>query len=247
MLAAYLLPYLVWKPSWRFAAGALVILGMSRLAWGTQATLLLGLRATRRDLAGAALLLVATLPASRWVLTEFVGRTLDVAPHATLASATHQFFQVLNDEMVGRALLIGIAIRVLPRSHTVVFLIAGLFAVAHAVFYARTGVWIGTLAIVTLFAFGIVVNTLFLAFQHIWYGFALHFAWNVYRFSTAYGIDGTRLREANSFQYIEGNPWVAAGASITALIVFASYAQTLPIDKTNRDRSRSVHRNAETQ
>jgi hypothetical protein len=73
---------------------------------------------------------------------------------------------------------------------------------------------------VSIFAFATIANTLFIRYRHIGYGFALHYAWNFYRFNSRYYLDGVPLSEGASFNYIEGNAWVAGLSFAVAVLVF---------------------------
>lgn len=187
-----------------------------------------GLRLDASALLLSGIVLAVAMASAYYVLSTYIGRYLRVVRNLTGLDFVHQFFQVLNDEMVVRAGLITVVLAFWPRPKAVIPLLAGLFAVGHSVFYGLEGVAVHTPALLTLFAFGVIANTLFVAFGHIGYGFALHYAWNVYRFNPAYYLDGRRLLEGETFNYIEGNPWVVCSSLVLMALVFAAYAKWGP-------------------
>jgi type III secretory pathway component EscS len=218
---AYLAPYLFMSGWWRFIPSTFVILAAGTLAMGREATTFFGLRASKRDALAALALLVGSVAASRYVLTDYVGTYLEVVRTATVRSHVHQFFQVLNDELIMRAALLTLVLVIIRSATAAIILAAAFFALTHSIFYSATSMQAGTL--LTLFSLGVIGNTLFVAFRHIWYGFSLHFAWNVYRFNTRYYLDGRGLWEGESFNYIEGNDWIVLGSVLAMLAVYGTY------------------------
>ena len=123
-----------------------------------------------------------------------------------------------------RAALLTLLLGIMPRPKIVIPAMAAVFSVGHWVFYNWLGAPIGSASLVTLFAFGVIGNTLFVKYGHIGYGLALHYAWNFYRFNTRYSVDGRPLQEGETFNYIEGDAWIVAGSAILMLVVFGAYA-----------------------
>lgn len=217
----YALPYfapLVW---WRFAPGTLVILAAGSYASGGDVRGFLGLRVGIRALVGSFAVFFVALALSDYVLSEVVGTQIDITRYQTWTSHAHQFFQVLNDELVMRAALLTVVLSALSYPRIAILALAGTFAMLHAGLYRGQ---IHAPALVTLFSFGVVANALFLAVRHIAFGLALHYAWNFYRFGAWYRLEGRLLSDAETFNCVEGNPWVVAGSAALAIFAFGAYS-----------------------
>jgi membrane protease YdiL (CAAX protease family) len=160
---------------------------------------------------------------SHVVFSYVVVKPLSAERHASIAAQTHQFFQVFNDEIVVRAALLTLLLRVFPRPRVAILGTALVFALGHHFLYGLNGIAIDWQALVTVFSFGAIANCWFVRYRHIGYGLALHYAWNFDRFSTAYYLHGSRLSEGATFNYIEGNACVAAAAFATFGVVFYRY------------------------
>lgn len=220
----YVLPYFAPTVWWRFSVGTAVIIAAGSYLYGGQALRFFGLRMTLPAFVTSLALCLIAIPLLSYILADFVGSYLDVDRYQTLEAHVHQLFQVLNDELVMRAALLTLVLGVMPCPRTAVLATACAFAIAHALFYARGGPGIDALALLTLFAFGVVGNTLFVAFGHIGYSVALHYAWNFYRFGAWYRLDGRLLSQGETFNYIEGNPWIAGASTVLMLAVFGAYS-----------------------
>ncbi|MGB8330082.1 MAG: CPBP family intramembrane glutamic endopeptidase, partial [Polyangiales bacterium] len=146
--------------------------------------------------------------------------SLTTSAEGELLGYVHQFFQVLNDEMILRAACLTLVLRVFPYPKTVVLGAAVLFSAGHHLVYRMNGVFIDWPAMVTLFSFGAIANLLFVRFGHIGYGVALHYAWNFYRFNSVYALDGHPLNEGLTFNYVEGNVWVVTGSMVALVLTF---------------------------
>jgi hypothetical protein len=226
---AYLFPYFyvpgVW---WRAIPSTGVILLVGAMFYGRQAPDLFGLRMSRRQLAVSVILFLVLVPIFSSLLSHFVvNEPLTAERHFYPANQVHQFFQVLNDEMLLRAALITVVLRAVPHPKIVTIVLALLFSIGHHLVYRLSSIEIDWPAMVTLFSFGAIANTLFVGYRHIGYGFALHYAWNFFRFNTTYSLNGVRLNEGVTFNYIEGNPWVAGAAFSTCLFVSLAYSHSL--------------------
>lgn len=223
-LAAYVFPYFYLQGLWwRYLPSTVVILGVGGLVAGADAMKTLGLSMNRRDVLQSFALFGAALLAARYVLTDFVGTFLMVDRELMTSWQVHQFFQVFNDELVMRAALLTVLIRLMRHRVAAIVLLAGVFALLHYVFYGVDGMVIQPATLLSLFSFGVIGNTLFVRFGHIGYSLALHYAWNFYRFNTRYYLDGWRLREGDSFNYIEGNTWVVAVSVALMVGVLGAY------------------------
>jgi hypothetical protein len=208
---------------WRAIPTTLVILLVGVLTHGRDALELFGLRIPRRQLVFAVVLFATLLPLFSYLLTEFVvNEPLTAERHVYPLNQTHQFFQVLNDEILVRAALLTLVLRAFPHPKTVIVGLALLFALGHHLVYQVSSTEIQWTATVTLFSFGAIADTLFVRYSHIGYGFALHYAWNFFRFNTTYFLDGEPLTEAATFNYIEGSRWVASASLAVFIALFAA-------------------------
>jgi hypothetical protein len=208
---------------WRFVPGTFVIIATGLAVMGRDAWAFFGLQVSKREALIAFALLTAALVGAHFVLIDYVGTYLAVVPRATRRSYAHQFFQVLNDEMIMRAALLTLLLSSIRSETIAVVSVAVLFAVSHGVFYSSSDIHVRPL--LTLFAFGVIGNALFVAYRHIWFGFALHLAWNAHRFNTGYYLEGQRLSEGESLNYVEGNPWVMYISLLAMAVVCASLAK----------------------
>jgi len=227
IVVAYLAPYFYLEGRWwRFIPSTLLILSAGALAIGPSFRGFFGIDMTKRAIVSSVALLVLALPAAHLALSEVV-ISEGLAIHRDLAARwqIHQLFQVLNDELVTRAALLTILMRAFTKPKAIILGVSLVFAASHQVFYGSDGLELAPSALATLFAFGVIANTLFVRFGHIGYGLALHYAWNFWRFNIDYYLDGERLSQGATFNYVEGNPWLAAGAVLSASLVFASYVR----------------------
>lgn len=227
---AYLLPYFSLPGTWwRAIPSTGVILVLAGLVFGEQAVAFLGLRLTpRASLITLVVFAVAAFASNEAIEAIVAAGPLRASSHRGLLAGVHQFFQVLNDEMILRAAVLTLVLRVWPYPKSIALGCAFLFSVAHHVVYRLHGVHIGADALLTLFSFGVLVNLLFLRFGHIGYGWALHYGWNLMRFGSVYAVDGRYLSEGTSFNYLEGNGWVAAASTCAAVAAFLAHTVSPP-------------------
>lgn len=224
-VVAYVFPYLylpgVW---WRAIPSTCVILLIGALLQGRNAARFFGLRLSWKELAVSVGLFLILLPAFSYLISSIiVVEPLSAHRYAYPPAYIHQFFQVFNDEIVLRAGLLTLLLRVFSHPKTVVLGTALAFSIGHHLLYWLNGIDIDSLAMVSLFSFGAIANALFVRYGHIGYGLAVHYAWNFDRFNSTYYLDGKALSEGMTFNYIEGNAWVAAGAFIACALVFVGY------------------------
>lgn len=222
MLAAYLFPYFYLPGEWwRAIPTACVILATGAIFFGGDVLRVFGLRMSGKQLALSVALFAVLLPLfSYLVFTCVVVDPLSAQRLDYPLAQVHQFFQVFNDEILLRGALLTILLRAFPHPKTLIILLAALFAIAHRALYLAAEVQIDWLAMLSMFSFAAIANTLFIRYRHIGYGFALHYAWNFYRFNTTYLLDGVRLQEGMTFNFIEGNAWVAGASLMVFVLVF---------------------------
>ncbi|MGB5210339.1 MAG: CPBP family intramembrane glutamic endopeptidase [Gammaproteobacteria bacterium] len=227
-MLAYLFPYFyLWGVWWRAIPSTVVILALGASVYGEGTLGFFGLRMSHRDLLRSILLFILGLLCFRFfTLPIVVGETLTVSLNHYPLGYVHQFFQVLNDEMVLRAACLTLLLRIVPYPRTVVIATAVLFSVGHHLVYRMNGVSIDWPAMVSLFSFGAIANVLFVRFGHIGYGVALHYAWNLYRFNSVYRLDGLPLSEGMTFNYVEGNTWVVTGSLVALVLTYLGCARS---------------------
>lgn len=221
-VAAYLFPYFrlhsVW---WRAIPSAIAIVTLTWLVFRVRAFRLLGLSMSMGAFARSVMLFVAAFVGARFLVQVAIADS-GLAPGSRLAATgyVHQFFQVLNDEMVLRAGLLTFALHLLPRAWFVAVTTAAGFSLGHYAAYRLNGDVVDVDALLTIFAFGLTSNLLFLRYGHIGYCVALHYAWNLRRFEHAYVRSGVTVPEGTSFNFIEGSPTVML-AGLALLVAVA--------------------------
>lgn len=242
-VTAYLFPYFYFERFWwRFLPSTAVILGTGLILGGGRPQDFFGISMSKRALLLSAGLCAVALPAVYFVLSYFVGETVGVDRTMSLRWQLGQFFQVLNDEMVMRAALLTVVLRAYPHPRVAIPVLAAVFSAAHRLAYATDGSEIHLAALTSLFAFGVIGNTLFVRFGHIGYGTAAHYAWNFFRFNTRYSVDGRTLRQGETFDYIEGSSAVLALSTVLMLAVVAIYLSWARKSSNERDAIRRLRR-----
>lgn len=116
-------------------------------------------------------------------------------------------FQVLNEEIVFRALLLKILMN-LTNSKVISAIISSmLFVSLHILIYlVFKNIFLNYLSLCVLFLFSIVCSTAFLTNNHIWFGFVIHYGWNFTRFThTYFSPNNEKLTEGALFNILEGN------------------------------------------
>lgn len=227
-LVAYLCPYLfMLEEWWRWIPSTVLIVMIGVAFHGCSTDRFFGLKISLRSTATTVMLFSALVPICSFVLLDFLNQPpLEVHAHAYRPKHFGQFFQVFSDEIVLRAATITILLRWFHHPRAVSLVVATLFALGHHLLYRLYGSEIGWQALVTLFSFGAIANLLFVHFGHVGYSLAAHYAWNFYRFNSGYFVDGNRISQGETFNYVEGNAWVATTAltGFVCVYVFISHA-----------------------
>jgi len=140
-------------------------------------------------------------------------------------------FQAFNEEILFRALLLGLLIDHLrPQALMPVILaclaLALVFPAAHFLLYRYSNPMhlpLSLPALATLFCAGLAMNNLYLAFRHIGFSWALHAGWNVAWLPATFhdAATGARLAEPQIFDRVLGSAPVAAAAGAMAAVSFA--------------------------
>jgi len=226
-IAAFLLPYTVgWSWGWwKFELSSLAII--LSLCWATPKTFLsdLGIRPRKSDIGLAVISLLFVGVVASYVIPKIL-RPLGYAPgrpysHMWRYLATP--FQVLNEEMVIRAFLLTVLIRLIQRPMVVSVVVAVLFAVLHFLLYrfGPPGTALSIGALTTLFLVALALNQFFLTTGSIAIPLGVHFGWNFTRFGNDWisRNSGVLLPDGIDFNLIEGNFIVVAFA--VGLVVLA--------------------------
>jgi membrane protease YdiL (CAAX protease family) len=115
-------------------------------------------------------------------------------------------FQVLNEEIMLRAVLLQLFFTRFRSRIKVSIIVAIFFALLHFAFYfLAQGAILSLSALTSLFVFFLIFNLIYYWTGHIWFGVAFHLAWNLTRFTHYFYWHGKRLEEGALFNYIEGS------------------------------------------
>jgi hypothetical protein len=232
IFALFAAPYVI-DPNttaWRYVLADAAIGVVAALAFGRAALRRLGLAIPPRHLAAAVIAFFAVVAAAQPVVGA-----IEEAQQLQILDPQRWFSlsQVLHQELVLRAVLLGLLCRWIPSRPVVGVAGAAIFATTHVALY---GIFEGTLlplvavatlatfALATLATFALATNLLFLEFGHIGFSFAAHAGWNVSRFGGAYLLPGHAVSEVESFALIEGSPVALAMA---AALLCAALATSL--------------------
>lgn len=221
-IAAYLFPYVFMLGEWwRWLPSTLVILIVGAAFHGSSTARFFGLRMSVRATAATAGLFLMLLPICAYVLLDVLNDPpLHIQAYTYRPKYVGQFFQVFNDEIVLRAAVITMLLQWIRYPLAVSLVLAAFFAMGHYLLYSFHGSEIGWEALTTLFLFGAIANLLFIRFGHIGYSLAAHYAWNFYRFNSSYFVSGYEIPQGETFNYVEGNGWVAVIALTAFVLVY---------------------------
>jgi membrane protease YdiL (CAAX protease family) len=118
------------------------------------------------------------------------------------------FFQVLNEEIVFRGLILKSFFEKTNKKIIPIILAAAVFPLMHFLYYYYAEkVILGLSVIIILFLFAIICNLLYSILNHIWYGCVLHLALNLPIFTKDYYLNGIKINEGELFN-IFGNSFV---------------------------------------
>lgn len=139
-------------------------------------------------------------------------------------------FQALNEEILFRALVIGLLIPIIPSAPATSLGTAFLFAAAHFLLYRYSNpmhLALSSAALATLFFAGVAMNNLYFGVRHIGFSWALHAGWNVVWLPAAIYDTATdkQLHEPQIFDRILGSPTVTASACAAAVLSFVLLAR----------------------
>lgn len=212
LIGGLVLGQFLFEPWWRFPLATLGILLIAQLGYGRDGWQRLGLVIPRWHAAAALALLATLYGLSLWLQALLAGlQGLSyMQPTGTAAWLwqTGLLFQVLNEEILLRALLLGWLKRKLRSERLIMLVTTAVFAGLHILLYLfLADVSLAPGPLLTLLIYCLIANLLFLRSGHIAFAFALHAGWNLNRFTAVY-VDGSqRLSEAQTFNAIEGKLW----------------------------------------
>ncbi len=200
---------------WRFILATPAILVCGRCAYGKDWLQGLGLCIPKRQIPGIltvwfgfTLCSGLLLPAlSQQAGLEYLPYTGQVGFFWKLAL----IFQVLNEEILLRALLLPKMMRCLNSENKVMVFTGLVFYLLHALLYTYLNdSQLSQATLLTLLFFCLITNLLYLRTGHIAFSFTLHAGWNLNRFAADYQQGSYKLTEAQSLNAIEGQlfPWI---------------------------------------
>jgi len=214
---------------WAFIVGTGAIMGVLRLVHGSHWTSYAGLKMPPAHvlLTVAAFGLVAA--ATAFLLPHIYASEGLRAGSPELGHQLGLLFQSLNEEILFRALLIGLLLQYGGLRVLISMALASIFAAAHFLLYRFSNplhVPLSPIALSTLFLAGVAMNNLYLAFRHIGFSWAFHAGWNVVWLSPPMydTLTNAPLYEPQVFNRVLGAPAMAAVAGAAALLSFAFLA-----------------------
>jgi hypothetical protein len=233
LLVAALMPWpllLTHDNWWAFIPVTAAIIAALRLLLGQQWASYAGLSMSRVDalLAIVAFALIAT--GSTFFL-HHVYEAAGLRADAPIPEEQFGFlFQAFNEEILFRALMIGLLIQFVPSVSVISLGVALLFAAAHFLLYRFSNpmhLALSMAALATLFLAGLAMNNLYLAFRHIGFSWALHAGWNVVWLPAATydAATNARLHEPQVFDRVLGSPAIVVAACAMAALSFALLAR----------------------
>lgn len=223
LVIAFLVPYNL-DTWWKFFAASAAMLVIGRWLWREGTLRVLGLAIPKRELVISGILTVLFA-----ILVRVLVLNVCTANHIVFDTSMYHWgwkvnpiAQVLNEEIVFRALLLAGLVRFFRNPMLAATLSAVAFAAAHWVLYSTmNGISLPATTLTTLFAFGMASSLLFLRFGHIGYSCALHLGWNLTKLEGTFINESVQpphwLHEGEGFVLIEGAPSITA----LSLVLFA--------------------------
>lgn len=216
----FFLPYFLdfW---WKFAFSTSIIFLFAHRIWRQQWRYFLGLTIPARDILICAALFGVLFFGFR-ILIFYQLRKLSIQFHGVgLIWCLAVIFQVLNEEIILRAILLRYTSKLLNSANLATFLTAAIFSSLHFLFYnIAQGVHLSNFALIALFFFWLISNRLFLTFNHIGFSYIFHLAWNLTRFTSEYFYHNQKISEGSLFNQLEGSPVIVVTLMGLYLVVF---------------------------
>jgi hypothetical protein len=215
---------------WAFALATATILVALRLVLGPQWASDAGLNLSPAQAFWVIVAFVVVAAASATLL-QHVYQTAGLTVTAPAIEDQAGFlFQALNEEILFRALLIGLIVAAVRPPSLLAWILISLglalaFPAAHFLLYRYSNPMHLALplpALATLFCAGLAMNNLYLAFRHIGFSWGLHAGWNVVWLPATFydAASHARLAEPQIFERVLGSAVVAASACMMAAVSF---------------------------
>jgi hypothetical protein len=210
-----------------FALVSAAIVGALRLLLGREWTGRAGLKLPSRDIVLVVLAFAMVATGSK-LLLPIVYKAAGLKANApNIEDQIGFLFQAFNEEVLFRALMIGLVLHYVRSPVLVSLGLALLFPVAHFVLYRYSNpmhLALSINALTTLFFAGVAMNALYLTFRHIGFSWALHAGWNVVWLpATIYdAASHARLYEPQVFDLVLGSPILVAMVGAVAAFCFAT-------------------------
>ena len=224
---AFISPYtLGWNASWwKFIPASLAIITLCRFAAPTSYKEILGIKFTPKHIWLGLAIGLATFLTSR-TLIDSILLPLGYVPGSTSQHLGWRYlsvFQVLNEELIFRALALNFLADKMRGKFTANLVASTVFAALHYVLYqfGPENNPLSAYALISLFAFALACNEFFLMTKSIAIPYALHLGWNINKFGNywTFSTTGEMLSEAKGFNLIEGNPAVLVASLSLAVLV----------------------------
>lgn len=229
LVSIFVAPY-VYDARGKFAFGFAGILICLYFLFRKRAVALSGLMVSRKQLFVASLIFAAFASFSHWLIHSASSRFgLTAVPYDQLDWRLSPIFQVLNEEIVTRALLLGFVAKFIPYRLIVSIFAAAIFTALHYLLYRfnlHSSVSLFPLTLLNLFLFGVLCNSLFLKWRHIWFCYAIHLGWNLSRFTRDFVKGETPIPEGMTFNIFEGQIWLTAVLIFGVLSTFSLWYST---------------------
>jgi len=202
---------------WAFIVDTAAIMGVLRLVHGPHWTSYAGLKMppvhVLLTVAAFGLVVIATA----FLLPHIYASGGLRADSPALGHQLGLLFQSLNEEILFRALLIGLLLQYTGSRVLISMMLACIFAAAHFLLYRYSNplhVPLSPIALSTLFLAGVAMNNLYLAFRHVGFSWAFHAGWNVVWLSPPMydTLTNAPLYEPQVFNRVLGAPVMAAVA-----------------------------------
>ena len=230
---------------WHSAACTVLVLAMGWMIWRRRFFRIAGLQASRRTPIFITLCTVLFTLLSLAVMNWQAGESVSIV-HSSFRHYIHNFFYIINEEVVfGALLLYFMHERLSLRPEVASGLLAVVVALGHLALYKwyfrDQGLLAGT-AVVSLFFVAFAKNNLIIRFGHIGYAWALHFGWMVIMYGCIhlYSETGTALTDLEKFNVYLGALPVTLLTAMVATFTLMIPRQKSATLKTLRSRPSDV-------
>lgn len=234
----FLVPYTSgW--SWKFPLTSLLLFPLAKILWPRNWRTHLGLAFDKATWVRVLLLTASVFVLSHYLVPYLAQRGgYEYFPFVHWRWKISTVFQVLNEEVVLRALLLSALFRVFRSSVLVSLFTALVFSLLHWILYRYSiegAVVLTPMTLLNLTLFGLICNLFYLRYNHIGYGYALHLGWNLTRFTGACILNNRPLQEGKTFNLIEGSGEVAFLLGIILVLGFSF----LNLEKVSKGKASS--------